>query len=136
MKWYGACDNYEISASVSRYVSHTTSDASGYPDLSERAFAASRPTESREAFDIHSRPASACAALGYRLALRALAFLKSSSPHIKRSAYTSVAHLEACLKEYVEIHNKASRRFVWTKPTDEDPAKIERAKKALPAHQI
>ena len=84
MKWPGAGDNYEISASVSSCVSHITSDASGYPDLSERAFAASRPTEPRETFDIHSRPAGVCAALGYRLALRALAFLKSSSPHRRR----------------------------------------------------
>ena len=63
-------------------------------------------------------------------------FAKLTRQHIKRSAYTSVAHLEACLKEYVESHNQAPQPFVWTKPADEILAKIERAKKALPAHQI
>ena len=35
------------------------------------------------------------------------------------NAYTSVAHLEACLKEYVESHNKNPQPFVWTKSADE-----------------
>ena len=61
-------------------------------------------------------------------------FAKLTKQHIKRSAYTSVAHLEACLKEYVENHNKVPQPFVWTKSADEILEKIERAKMALPAH--
>ena len=61
-------------------------------------------------------------------------FAKLTRQHIKRSAYTSVAHLEACLKEYVESHNKNPQPFVWTKSADEILEKIGRAKKALPAH--
>lgn len=60
-------------------------------------------------------------------------FAKLTKQHIKRSAYTSVAHLEASLKEYVENHNKSPKPFMWTKSADEILEKVERAKKALPA---
>ena len=68
------------------------------------------------------------------LSLVAGFFEKLTRLRIKRSAYTSVAHLEACLKEYFESHNKTLKPFVWTKSADKILEKIERAKKALPAH--
>ncbi len=52
---------------------------------------------------------------------------------IRRGVFHSVAHLESCLKQYIDTCNENPRPFVWTKSAAEIPAKVDRARKALAA---
>ncbi len=52
---------------------------------------------------------------------------------IRRGVFHSVAHLESCLKQYIDTCNENPRPFVWTKSAAEILAKVDRARKALAA---
>lgn len=52
---------------------------------------------------------------------------------IRRGVFHSVAHLESCLKEYVETYNDNPRPFAWTKSAAQILEKVDRARKALAA---
>lgn len=50
---------------------------------------------------------------------------------IRRGAFTSVAHLEQSLREYIDLHNRDPKPFVWTKSVAEIIAKVDRARTAI-----
>ncbi len=52
---------------------------------------------------------------------------------IRCGVFHSVAHLESCLKQYIDTCNENPRPFVWTKSAAEILAKVDRARKALAA---
>ena len=50
---------------------------------------------------------------------------------IRRGVFTSVPHLEQCLREYVHSYNENPRPLVWTKSVEEIVQKVRRARAAL-----
>ena len=60
-------------------------------------------------------------------------FSTLTEKQIRRGVFHSVAHLESCLKEYVETYNQDPRPFVWTKSAAQILEKVDRARKALAA---
>ena len=60
-------------------------------------------------------------------------FSTLTQKRIRRGVFHSVAHLESCLKEYVETYNENPRPFVWTKSAAQILEKVNRARKALTA---
>ena len=50
---------------------------------------------------------------------------------IRRGVFTSVPHLEKCLREYLAGYNEDPRPFVWTKSVEEIIRKVGRAREAL-----
>ena len=57
----------------------------------------------------------------------------ATQKRIRRGVFHSVAHLESCLKQYIETYNENPRPFVWTKSAAEILEKVDRARKALAA---
>lgn len=60
-------------------------------------------------------------------------FSTLTEKQIRRSVFHSVAHLESCLKEYVETYNQDPPPFAWTKSAAQILDKVDRARKALEA---
>ena len=54
-----------------------------------------------------------------------------TNKQIRRGVFTSVPHLEKCLREYLERHNENPRPLVWTKSLGEIMVKVERGRTAL-----
>ncbi len=52
---------------------------------------------------------------------------------ICRGVFTSVPHMEKCLREYLHSYNENSRPLVWTKMVEEIVEKIQRGWAALHA---
>ena len=59
-------------------------------------------------------------------------FATLTDKQIRRGVFTSVPHLEKCLREYVDSYNKDPRTFVWTKTAEQIISKVGRAREALP----
>ena len=83
--------------------------------------------ERKKRIHLHYTPTSASWA---KLVERFFAML--TDKQIRRGVYTSVPHLEKCLRAYVSSYNKAPRPFVWTKTVEELVSKVGRARAALP----
>ena len=49
---------------------------------------------------------------------------------IRRGVFTSVRHLEECLKNYLNTYNENPRPLVWTKSVEEIMKKAGRERKA------
>ena len=47
------------------------------------------------------------------------------------SGFTSVPHLEKCLREYLESYNENPRALVWTKSVEEILEKVRRGREEL-----
>lgn len=45
---------------------------------------------------------------------------------IRRGVFKPVVDLQAAINRYLKEHNQAPKPFVWTKPADEIPAKLDR----------
>lgn len=54
---------------------------------------------------------------------------------IRRGVFTSVGHLEECLKDYLNTYNENPRPLVWTKSVEEIMKKVSRGRKALTTTQ-
>ena len=50
---------------------------------------------------------------------------------IRRGVFTSVPHLEKCLREYLQSYNENPRALVWTKAVEEIVEKVRRGRTAL-----
>jgi transposase len=58
-----------------------------------------------------------------------------SQRQIKRGSHSSVQQLEEAIQDFINIHNKNPKPFVWTKHADQILSKIERfAKKTIDLH--
>jgi transposase len=53
-------------------------------------------------------------------------FAGLTTKQLRRGAHTSVARLEAAIREYIDAHHAAPKPFVWTKTADEILASIAR----------
>ena len=51
---------------------------------------------------------------------------------IRRGVFTSVPHLEKCLREYLESYNENPRALVWTKSVEEILEKVRRGRAEIP----
>ena len=51
---------------------------------------------------------------------------------IRRGVFTSVPHLEKCLREYLESYNENPRALVWTKSVEKILEKVRRGRAGLP----
>ena len=51
---------------------------------------------------------------------------------IRQGVFTSVPHLEKCLREYLESYNENPRALVWTKSVEEILEKVRRGRAELP----
>ena len=58
-------------------------------------------------------------------------FAMLTDKQIRRGVFTSVPHLEKCLRKYLESHNENPRPLVWTKSLGEIMVKVERGRAAL-----
>ena len=52
---------------------------------------------------------------------------------IRRGVFTSVPHLEKCLRDYLYSYNENPRPLVWTKTVEEIVEKVQRGRVALHA---
>ena len=82
--------------------------------------------ERRKRVFLHFTPTSASWA---NLVERFFAVL--TDKQIRRGVFTSVPHLEKCLREYLANYNEDPRPFVWTKSVGEIIQKVGRARDAL-----
>ena len=62
-------------------------------------------------------------------------FAMLTEKQIRRGVFTSVGHLEECLKDYLNTYNENPRPLVWTKSAEEIMKKVSRGRKALAATQ-
>lgn len=53
-------------------------------------------------------------------------FAELTNKQIRRGVHTSVAELEAAIREFIDTHNEKPKPFVWTKSADEILASIAR----------
>lgn len=60
-------------------------------------------------------------------------FSTLTEKRIRRGVYTSVAHLERCLKDYLETYNDNPTPLVWTKSAGDILEKVDRARRAMAA---
>ena len=51
---------------------------------------------------------------------------------IRRGVFTSVPHLEKCLREYLDSYNENPRALVWTKSVEEIIEKVRQGRQKLP----
>lgn len=58
-------------------------------------------------------------------------FAEITGKRIRRGTFRSVEALVAAIRDYIERHNAAPKRFVWTKDADMILGKINRCKEAL-----
>ena len=59
-------------------------------------------------------------------------FAMLTQKQIRRGVFTSVPHLEKCLREYLEGYNENPRALVWTKSVEDILEKVRRGRAALP----
>ena len=59
-------------------------------------------------------------------------FQTLTQKQIPRGVFTSLPHLEKCLRQYLNSYNDDPRPLVWTKTVDEIVEKIHRTRTALP----
>jgi len=62
-------------------------------------------------------------------------FRDITTDRLRRGVFTSVAELEAAIKEYVEHHNKDPKPFIWTKSARDILQKVIRANSRLSSKQ-
>jgi transposase len=79
-------------------------------------------------FHLHFTPTSAS-----WLNLVERLFAEITRKRIRRGVFTSVAELEAAIRDYLAVHNADPKPFVWTKPPDAILAKERRALEKLEA---
>ena len=58
-------------------------------------------------------------------------FSTLTEKQIRRGVFTSVAHLEKCIKNYLDTYNENPRPLVWTKSVKEITEKVGRGRRAL-----
>ena len=58
-------------------------------------------------------------------------FRDISENRIKRDSFTSVTELEQAIAQYIELHNKNPKPFIWTASAVDILAKVTRAKAAM-----
>ncbi|MCY4378061.1 MAG: IS630 family transposase [Spirochaetaceae bacterium] len=58
-------------------------------------------------------------------------FATLTDKQIRRGVFTSLPHLEKCLREYLQRHNENPQPLVWTKSLGEIMLKVERGRTAL-----
>ena len=58
-------------------------------------------------------------------------FATLTEKQLRRGVFTSVPHLEKCLKEYLKSYNDDPRPLVWTKSFGEIMVKVKRGRTAL-----
>ena len=59
-------------------------------------------------------------------------FQTLTQKQIRRGVFTSLPHLEKCLRQYLNSYNHDPRPLVWTKTVDEIVEKVHRTRSALP----
>ena len=99
---------------LDNYATHRHEKVLGWIERSKRVF-------------LHFTPTSAS---WVNLVERFFAML--TDKRIRRGVFTSVPHLEECLREYVDSYNKNPKPFVWTKSVADILEKVGRARAALP----
>ncbi len=104
----------EIHIVLDNYATHKHEKVLGWIERNKRVF-------------LHFTPTSAS---WVNLVERFFAML--TDKRIRRGVFTSVPHLEECLREYVDSYNENPRPFVWTKSVLEIVEKVGRARAALP----
>ncbi len=63
-------------------------------------------------------------------------FSDLTTKQLRRGAHTSVAQLEAAIREYIDAHHAAPKPFIWTKSADDILASIARfAQRTLDVHR-
>lgn len=107
-------EDQEIHIVLDNYATHRHEKVLGWIERSKRVF-------------LHFTPTSAS---WVNLVERFFAAL--TEKRIRRGVFTSVPHLEECLRQYLESCNKNPRPFVWTKSVAEIVEKVGRARTALP----
>ena len=55
----------------------------------------------------------------------------ATDKQIRRGVFTSVRHLEKCLRDYLKCHNENTQPLVWTESFGEIMGKVERGPAAL-----
>ena len=60
-------------------------------------------------------------------------FSTLTEKQIRRGVFTSVAHLEECLKDYLDTYNENPRPLIWTNSVKEITDKVARGRSALAA---
>ena len=58
-------------------------------------------------------------------------FRDITDKRIRRGVFSNVADLEAAIKEYIAVHNKNPKPFIWTAKATDILAKVTRARAAL-----
>ena len=58
-------------------------------------------------------------------------FALLTQKQIRRGVFTSVPHLEKCLREYLHSYKEKPRPLMWTKTVDEILEKVYRGRTAL-----
>ena len=104
----------EIHIVLDNYATHKHEKVLAWIERSKRVF-------------LHFTPTSASWA---NLVERFFAILTQN--HIRRGVFTSVPHLEKCLREYLRTYNEDPRPLVWTKTVEQIVEKVGRARAALP----
>jgi transposase len=63
-------------------------------------------------------------------------FAESTNKQIRRGVHRSVSDLERAIREFIDVHNKKQKPFVWTKSADEILSSIARfAQRTMDVHQ-
>jgi len=63
-------------------------------------------------------------------------FAELTNKQIRRGVYRSVSDLEKAIREFIDVHNKNGKPFVWTKSSDEILGSITRfAQRTMDVHQ-
>ena len=60
-------------------------------------------------------------------------FAEITRQQIRRGTFTSVADLEASIHDYLAVHNRDPKPFVWTKPAETILEKVGRARRVVDA---
>ena len=58
-------------------------------------------------------------------------FATLTQKQIRRGVFTSLAHLETCLRQYLSTYNDDPQPLVWTKTVDQIVEKIHRTRTAM-----
>ena len=105
----------EIHIVLDNYATHKHEKVLGWIERKKRIF-------------LHFTPTSAS---WVNLVERFFAIL--TDKQIRRGVFTSVPHLEKCLREYLHSYNENPRPLVWTKTVEEIVEKVQRGRAALDA---
>ena len=58
-------------------------------------------------------------------------FCTLTRKQLRRGVFTSVAHLEQCIKDYIATYNEHPRPLIWTKDVSQILEKVERARQSV-----